>query len=328
VLVDAAAYAGGTRQPDVVSLDGAWRWHEREGLPADAFVWLGLRMPTEEEIGIAQKMFDLHELAVEDALGAHVRPKLEVYDDDLFMVVRTARYDDALGRLQLGEISIFVGQNFVVSVRHGQASPLSGVRAEVEARPDLLREGPSAVVHAVIDRVVTDYGPVIDALEARVRDLEREVFSQSRHQPTQGIYETIRQVLDLTAAIEPLRVPLGQLTGPTCKAWVSPDIAPFFRDVNDGLERAVERVRNLYNLLASILDANLTQVSVRQNEDMRKISAWIAIAAVPTMVAGIYGMNFEHMPELDQAWAYPVLLALLALVCFYMYRRFKSSGWL
>jgi magnesium transporter len=328
VLVDAAAYADGKRQPDPVTLDEAWRWHKRAGLPPDVFVWLGLRMPNEEEIGVAQKMFDLHELAVEDALGAHVRPKLEVYDDDLFMVVRTARFNDALDRLHLGEISIFVGRNFVVSVRHGEASPLSGVRADVEARPDLLREGPSAVVHAMVDRIVSDYEPVIDRLEERVRDLEREVFGQTRHQPTQRIYETTRQVLDLTAAIEPLTVPLAHLTSPMCQVWVSPDIAPFFRDVNDSLVRSIERLRNLYNLLASILDANLTQVSVRQNEDMRKISAWIAIAAVPTMVAGIYGMNFEHMPELDEAWAYPALLAVLALVCGYMYKRFKSSGWL
>jgi magnesium transporter len=328
VLVDAAAYADGKRQPDTVTLDEAWRWHERSDLPPDTFVWLGLRMPSEEEIGVAQKMFDLHELAVEDALGAHVRPKLELYDDDLFMVLRTARFNDALERVHLGEISIFVGPNFVVSVRHGQASPLSGVRADVEARPDLLREGPSAVVHSIVDRVVSDYEPVIDRLEERVRELEREVFSETRQQPTQRIYETIRQVLDLTAAIEPLTGPLTHLTGPMCRAWVSPDIAPFFRDVNDSLVRSVERARNLYNLLASILDANLTQVSVRQNEDMRKISAWVAIAAVPTMVAGIYGMNFEHMPELDEPWAYPALLLILVGVCFYMHRRFKQSGWL
>jgi magnesium transporter len=202
------------------------------------------------------------------------------------------------------------------------------VRSEVEGRPDLLAEGPSAVLHAIVDRIVTDYEPVLDQMEQNVRDLERDVFSESRAQPTRRTYEMIRQVLDFLSAMEPLGVPLDRLAGPSCRTWVAPEIAPFFRDVSDGLVRSVERARNLYNLLTSILDANLAQVSVRQNEDMRRISAWIAIAAVPTMVAGIYGMNFEHMPELKWVWAYPALLLGLVLVCGVMYKKFKDAHWL
>jgi magnesium transporter len=328
VLVDAAAYVDGRRLPGSLTLDDAWRFSEREDLPEGAFVWLGLRMPTESELGTAQRMFDLHELAVEDALGAHVRPKLEFYDDLLFLVLRTARYNSPLEQLTLGEISVFVGEAFVVTVRHGQASPLTGVRAEVERRPDLMSLGPSAVVHGILDRVVSDYEPVLDELENNVREVERDVFSETRQQPTRRIYEMIREVLDLLAAIEPLLGPLDRLQGPACSSWVDEDIAPFFRDVSDSLLRSVERARNLYNLLTSILDANLTQVSVRQNEDMRRISAWVAIAAVPTMVAGIYGMNFDHMPELHSSWGYPVVLALLAVACFVMWKRFRDADWL
>ena len=325
--MDGAAYQDGRRVPGQLTLDEAWRWHERDDLPGEAFVWVGLHMPSPNEIATAQKMFDLHELAVEDALGDHVRPKLEIYDDTLFMVLRTARYFRPRSELNLGEISVFVGEDFVVSVRHGQASPLSGVREEAERRPDLLALGPSAVLHAIADRVVSDYEPVIDTLELRERELERDVFSDSRGQPTREIYELIRQVLDLLSAIEPLSAPLFRLaTG--CERWVSPEIAPFFRDVSDALVRSVERARNLYNLLATVLEANQTQVSIRQNEDMRKITAWVAIAAVPTMIAGIYGMNFDHMPELNSTWGYPAVLTGMFVICYMMYRRFKQSDWL
>ena len=327
VIVDGAAYLDGQRVPGTLTLDDAWRWQERDDLPDEAFVWLGLHMPTPNEITTAQKMFDLHELAVEDALGDHVRPKLELYDDTLFVVLRTARYYRPRSELSLGEISVFLGEDFVVSVRHGQASPLSGVREEAERRPDLLKLGPSSVLHAIADRVVNDYEPVLDTLEQRERELERDVFSDSREQPTRQIYELIRQVLDLLSAIEPLTAPLFRLAG-SCDRWVSPDIAPFFRDVSDALVRSVERARNLYNLLTTVLEANQTQVSIRQNEDMRKITAWVAIAAVPTMIAGIYGMNFDHMPELRSVWGYPAVLLGMFMLCYYMYRRFKQSEWL
>jgi magnesium transporter len=272
----------------------------------DEFVWFGLRMPTESEMAAAQHAFGLHELAVEDALSVHERPKLEFYGDTLFLVLRTERYLHSTNEVESGEICVFIGPRFLLSVRHGQASDLARVRAEVDGHH-----------HDVLEDLTRD-----------VRAAEHEVFSDSRYQPTKRIYLLIREVLDFLVAISALTGPLNQLAGPVCEPWIAPDVAPFFRDVRDDLLRVVEEVRTLETLLMSALDANQTQVSIRQNEDMRKISAWVAIAAVPTLVAGIYGMNFKNMPELDNDYGYFVVIGLLITTCVVLYRKFKSSGWL
>ncbi len=323
VIVDCALYEDGQRAAESPSLAQI-----RDAcLQPGAFVWLGLHEPTEAEFADAKRAFGLHELAVEDAIHAHQRPKLEIYDESLFLVLKTARYLDAEESVEFGEILIFLGEGFIVVVRHGEASALGGVRLAVESRPDLLRCGPGAVLHAVVDRVVDDYIPVIAGLERDIREVELEVFSEQAENPVERIYKLKRQVLELQRAALPLEEGLDSLHDRKFDL-VHEDIREYFRDVHDHLLRVLESVGTFSDLLTSILSANLTRVSVRQNEDMRKISAWVAIAAVPTMVAGIYGMNFEHMPELESTAGYPVVLGLMAGACALMYRAFRRSGWL
>ena len=242
-------------------------------------------------------------------------------------MLRTAHYRKALSSVHLGEIAVLCGEHFIITVRHGHASPLDGVRAELDGDPERLAGGPGVVLHAIIDRVVDDYRPVLHALDRDVSEVEKEVFSDSRHNPARRIYTLLRETLSFEEAVEPLHEPVSRLARGRAP-WVSDELQPFFQDVVDHLERVNGRAARIRSLLTSALDANLTQVSVRQNEDMRKISAWVAIAAVPTMVAGIYGMNFEHMPELGSPWGYPFALGLMAVVCGLLYRSFRNSDWL
>jgi magnesium transporter len=323
VIVDSALYVDGQRTEGRLALDDV----PAACLRAGAFVWLGLYEPTNEEFDAVRRAFGLHELAVEDAVKAHQRPKLEIYDDSLFLVLKTARYLDADERVEFGEILLFVGESFVVHVRHGEATALSSVRQAVEARDDLLRCGPGAVLHAIVDHVVDDYGPVIAGLENDIGEVELEVFSDRGHNPVQRIYMLKREVLELQQAASPLEEALDALHQRKFDV-IHEDIREYFRDVHDHVLKVVERTGTFSDLLTSILSANLTSVTVRQNEDMRKISAWVAIAAVPTMMAGIYGMNFEHMPELGWLVGYPLALATMATACFLLYRFFRRSGWL
>jgi magnesium transporter len=322
VIVDCAVYEDGVRRPGEIPLEQAYE-ASRDG----AFVWIGLYEPSEEEFESVQREFDLHELAVEDALKAHQRPKLERYGDTLFLVLKTARYLDETEEVEFGEILLFVGDGFVVSVRHGGASALSGMRKQLEGRPELLRCGTGAVLHGIVDRVVDDYQPVVRGLENDIDEVEEEVFSESRHNPAERIYKLKREVLDFHRAAVPLVTPLSLLaTSPPSP--ISPDLREYFRDVHDHLQRVTEQVEAFRDLLNSILDVNLTHVGIRQNEDMRKISAWVAIAAVPTMLAGIYGMNFEHMPELTWTFGYPMVLSAMAAACVTLYVFFRRRGWL
>jgi magnesium transporter len=323
VIVDSALYVEGRRVEGRLALDEVPAACQRR----DSFIWLGLYEPTEEEFESVRAAFNLHELAVEDAVKAHQRPKLEVYDESLFLVLKTARYLDAEETVDFGEILVFVGESFVVHVRHGEATALSSVRRAVEGRPDLLRCGPGAVLHAIVDHVVDDYGPVIAGLEGDIGEVELEVFSERGHNPVQRIYMLKREVLELHQAAAPLAEALEALHSRKFEV-IHEDIREYFRDVHDHVLRVVERATTFSDLLTSTLSANLTRVSVRQNEDMRRISAWVAIAAVPTMVAGIYGMNFEHMPELGHVAGYPAVLAVMLVVCGLMYRFFRRSGWL
>ncbi|HEX6312119.1 MAG TPA: magnesium/cobalt transporter CorA [Acidimicrobiia bacterium] len=323
MIIDCAVYADGYREPGELRVEDAASACRRQG----AFVWIGLYEPTEEEFETVAGAFELHELAVEDAVIAHQRPKLELYDESIFIVLKTARYVDAIEAVELGEIQIFVGDGFVVHVRHGEASPLSGARRQAESRPDLLRHGPAAVAHAIVDRVVDDYAPVIAGIENDIREVEYQVFSESDANAVERIYKLKREVLELHEATEPLTEPLDRLVRHQFPL-IPDDLDEYFRDVHDHLLRIVERVTTARDLLTSVLEATLTRVSVRQNEDMRKISAWVAIAVVPTLVAGVYGMNFEHMPELGWAFGYPIALALMAAVCGCLYWRFRRSGWL
>jgi len=323
MIVDCAVYTDGRRRHGELKVHAAMEACRRP----DSFTWIGLYEPTEEEFDSIRREFELHDLAVEDAIHAHQRPKLEVYGDMIFIVLKTARYVDPEEVVRLGEILIFLGRDYIISVRHGEASELHGVRQRLEHDPDLLRHGPGAVLHAIMDRVVDDYGPAIAGLGEDIDQIENQVFSGERQNPAERIYKLKREVLELSRAAGPLVEPVDRLA-PGHYDMIHPEVRTYFRDVNDHLLRAHEQLESYRDLLNSVLSANLAQVTVRQNEDVRKISAIVAIVAVPTMIAGIYGMNFEHMPELGWTFGYPLVLGVMAAICFALYRYFKRVGWL
>jgi magnesium transporter len=323
MIIDCAVYEAGQRRPGTVALDQVLELGQKPG----SFVWIGLYEPSPEEFDTVVREFGLHELAVEDAIKAHQRPKLEIYGDSLFMVLKTARYLDAEEKVEFGEIMVFVGANFVVTVRHTPASALGDVRKQIESRPDLLQYGPGAALYAILDRVVDDYVPVINGVDTDIKEVEKQVFSSSGSNPAERIYLLKREVVEFHQVTAPLVDPLDRLIRRRYPA-VDAEFGEYFRDVEDHLLRVVDRVEGFRDLLTSVLDANLAQVAVRQNEDMRRISAWVAMAAVPTLIAGIYGMNFLHMPELRWRLGYPLALAVMAIVCAALYRSFRRNGWL
>jgi len=250
------------------------------------------------------------------------RPKVERYGDTLLVVLKTVRYTGKLRDVGTGEILLFVNRDFLVSVRHGEAA-LHDVRLDIEKRPDLLRFGSGAVLYAIVD----DYEPVVEAVESDIQEVEHEVFAPNRSNPAERIYTLEREVLDLHRAISPLSPAIDKLARGQHEI-IHPELRTYFRDIHDHLLRVSGRIDGFRDLLSSALQANLTQAAVRQNEDMRKISAWVAIAAVPTGVAAIYGMNFSFMPELEWRFGYPVVLGMIVLLCALLYWRFRRSGWL
>ncbi|MET9581477.1 magnesium/cobalt transporter CorA [Streptomyces sp. DT199] len=331
MIVDCAIYRDGQRTEGPEDLSDALG----EARTAGGFVWIGLHEPTEAEFDHVTREFGLHPLAVEDALKAHQRPKLEVYDDSLFVVLKPVAYEPQSDTVSSGEIMIFLGDSFVVTVRHGEGSPLKAVRHRLEHEPELLGKGPTAVLYAVADATVDHYLDVATELQTDLEGLEAEVFSPdgggSRNTASR-IYDFKRQVLEFRRATGPLAPPMSRLAGTAASGVAVPFVddraRPFFRDVSDHLTRVNDSVENLDRLVSDILSAHLAQMSVRQNDDMRKISAWAAMAAIPTMLAGIYGMNFEHMPELRWVWSYPVLIAVMAVLELMVFRLFKRRGWL
>jgi magnesium transporter len=330
VIVDCAIYREGRRAEGADDLSDAL---ERCRAGKRAFVWIGLHEPTEDEFDLVTKEFGLHPLAVEDALKAHQRPKLEVYEDSLFMVLKPVSYEPRSDTVTSGEVMVFVGDSFVVTVRHGEESPLTGIRQRLESDPETLRHGPTAVLHSIADATVDHYLEVSTELGTDLEELEAEVFSPhlggSRNTASR-IYAFKRQVQEFRRATVPLAVPLARLAGSGrgTVPFVDDEAQPFFRDVNDHLLRVNESVEALDRLVSDILSAHLAQMSVRQNDDMRKISAWAAMAAVPTMIAGIYGMNFDHIPELHWLWGYPAVIALMTVLEILLFRLFKRRGWL
>lgn len=330
MIVDCAIYRDGRRIEHPEHPSEYARALREARTREDAFLWLGLHEPTESEFASVTEAFGLHPLAVEDALSAHQRPKLEVYDDSLFLVLKPVSYDDGATAVTTGELMLFVGDSFVVTVRHGAANPLSAVRDRLEHDPEVLRHGPAAVMYAVGDAVVDHYLEVADDLHLDLEDLEGEVFAPpgpSGSGTAGRIYAFKRQVLEFRRATGPLGEPIGRLTGAGVP-FVPESARPFFRDVSDHLTRVNEHVEGLDRLLSDVLNAYLAQMGVRQNDDMRRISAWAAMFAIPTAIAGVYGMNFTHMPELRWAWAYPAVLALMLGVCLALFRFFKRRGWL
>jgi len=325
VIIDCAVYTDGKRRPGALPIDLALDAASEK----DSFVWIGLYEPTHDEFDKVCAEFGLHPLAVDDAVKAHQRPKVEVYGDSLFVVLKTARYVDETESVEFAELQVFVGANFVVSVRHGEASALAEVRKAVEDRPDLLRCGPASVLHAVVDKVVDDYEPVLLGLDNDMREIEEQVFSEEARDlnPAERIYKLKREVLDFLRHTRPLAESIARLVRGSVPHG-HPELSNYFRDVEDHLLRVVAQIEEYNVVLSDALSANQAQVSVRQNYDMRKISAWVAIGAVPTVIGAIYGMNFDHMPELRETWAYPIVLIVMALICVYLFRRFRRSGWL
>lgn len=324
VIVDCAVYTHGKRRPGELKVDDAL---EAARSAEDTFVWIGLHEPTHDEFDAVAAEFELHPLAVEDAVSAHQRSKLEHYGDCLFLVFKTARYDDAAEAIEFAEIQLFAGKGFVITVRHGQASALAPVRHELEDQPERLGLGPVAVVHAILDRVVDDYQPVLDGLDQDIREIEEQVFSPDRNNPAERIYKLKRQVLDLYRNVEPLIEPLERLQA-SRHAFGDVDLGPYFRDVYDHLQREVARIAIQRELLTEVLDVNLAHIGVQQNDDMRRISGWAAIALVPTMLAGLWGMNFRHMPELDKWWGYPLALSIMFGSAFLLFRYLRSRRWI
>ncbi len=324
MIVDCAVYTHGKRRPGELKVDDAL---EAARSAEDTFVWIGLHEPTHDEFDAVAAEFELHPLAVEDAVTAHQRSKLERYGDCLFLVFKTARYDDEAEAIEFAEIQLFAGKGFVITVRHGQASALAPVRRELEDQPERLALGPVAAVHAILDRVVDDYQPVLDGLDQDIREIEEQVFSPDRNNPAERIYKLKRQVLDLYRNVEPLIEPLERLQA-SRHAFGDVDLGPYFRDVYDHLQREVARIAIQRELLSEVLDVNLAHISVQQNDDMRRISGWAAIALVPTMLAGLWGMNFRHMPELDKWWGYPLALSVMFGSSFLLFRWLRSRHWI
>jgi len=319
VIVDCAHYRDGARQrAEPMDLYEAGTLCVEE----PGFVWLGTFEPTVAELDEIQDTFGLHELAVEDAQNFHLRPKIERFDDVLFAVVRTARYDERTEEVDFGEISLFLGQHFAVTVRQGIGSDLHPARLRLEQRPELLRVGPVAVLWAVLDQVVDDYAPVVHALETDIEEVELAVFSGGTA-PTERVYFLRREATDFYRAVHPLLGPLDGLERTSAE-----ELQPYFRDVGDHLRLINEEVAAQRDLLTTVLEANIAQIAVQQNEVVRKMSGWGAILLVPTVVAAIYGMNFRHMPELGWGAGYPLAIALMLALAGGLYAYFKRSGWL
>ncbi|MFE7131442.1 magnesium and cobalt transport protein CorA [Streptomyces sp. NPDC057638] len=335
-IVDCAVYRDGRRlESETTHSPREAMLRVREG---GGFAWIGLHEPTEEEFAGIAAEFGLHPLAVEDAVHAHQRPKLERYDDTLFTVFKTVHYVEHAELtatsevVETGEVMCFTGRDFVITVRHGGKGSLRALRHGLQKDAELLAKGPSAVLHAIADHVVDGYIAVAAAVQDDIDEVEIDVFSAPAKGGKRGsdpgrIYQLKREVLEFKRAVTPLLRPM-QLLSERPMRLIDPDIQKYFRDVADHLARVQEEVLGFDELLNSILQANLAQATVAQNEDMRKITSWAAIIAVPTAVCGIYGMNFDYMPELGWKYGYPMVLTAIGVICFSIHRMLKRNGWL
>ncbi|MFI1972293.1 transporter [Streptomyces cinnamoneus] len=337
-VVHAAVYRDGHRVATPGSLADTYRLLRDQ---PDSMAWIGLHRPSEEELLSLADEFDLHQLAVEDALEAHQRPKLERYGDTLFVVLRAARYLDAPEEVDFGELHVFVGPDFVITVRHGAAPDLSAVRRRMEGNPELLALGPEAVLYAILDAVVDDYAPVVAGVQNDVDEIETEVFGGDPA-VSRRIYELAREMVEFQRATRPLTGMLHGLMAGFTKYGTDDELQSYLRDVADHVTHISERVDGIRSALTDILQVNATLVTQQQNAEMRalaeagfeqneeikKISSWAAILFAPTLVGTIYGMNFEAMPELKWAFGYPFAILLMAVVCVSLYFIFKKRDWL
>ncbi len=310
---------------DAATLGGLWAEAKRGG--EDSFVWLGLRDPSQAEVERAADLFGIDELQVEDAMSLNQRARVEIDDDRVLAVFKVLGYVEETSDVETGQIAVFVGPSYVLSVRQGSPGDLRNLRSQLERDADQLALGPMAVLHGILDVVVDGYQEVADELAVDIEQIEERVFSPERTDDAAIIYKLKRENLEMRRALDPLRPVADDLMRSDHIAM--PDgLRPYFRDLGDHLLRVGELSAQYDVLLGTILEASRSRQSVQQNDDMRKISAWVAIAAVPTMIAGIYGMNFDTMPELHQSWGYPAVLLLMLSACTLLFRAFKKSGWL
>lgn len=323
VLINSVLYREGRRvraDEDIASL---YADAQRDG----GFIWVGIKDPDEGEFSQIARVFGLHPLAAEDAIHAQQRPKIEDYGDQEFLVLKTLDYVEATSQVETGDLMFYIGPQFVLTVRHGEGANLGGVRNDIERDPAHLRLGPYSVVHSVLDRIIDLYQQISLELEHDVSDIESRVFSNERSSYSQELYFLKREVIEFRRAADPLRPITNQLARDK-QLGVPEEIRLFFRDIDDHLNRAADLVSSLDSLIASAIAVDMTQVQLQQNEDMRKISAWVALAAAPTAIAGIYGMNFDNMPELHAANGYYVVIGAMATICSVLYVKFKRSNWL
>jgi len=322
-LINSVAYADGRRIGEVAIADISDVLRE-----PGRFVWVGLHEPDAEMLAEIQQEFSLHDLAVEDAAHAHQRPKLERYGNSIFVVLRTVHIDQATGGIDYGETHIFMGANYVVSVRHGGSLPYGDVRTRCEATPDLLIKGPGFVLYALMDFIVDQYFPLVDWFEDKLGELEDDIFRQTlTRETTERIYQLKRDLLEVKRAVAPLVDICNRLVR-TDVTLIPDDARVYFRDVYDHTIRINEMIDTVRELLTTALEANLSLISVAQNEAMKRLAGWAAIVAVPTMIAGIYGMNFKFMPELEWPFGYPATMIVMVGACAFLYYKFKRSGWL
>ena len=325
VIVDQAKYVDGVRQPCGDLSDELAALRSASDRPD--FLWIGLKNPTDAEFELVREELDLHPLAVEDVLKGNQRAKIERYDGTTFVVLKTLRYVEETSDVETGEVMAFVGDRFLLTIRHGEAAALQGVRHRLEADPEMLALGPQGALHAVIDQVVDGYTAIDDELAKDLETIEEAVFAGDRSVHSQTVYNLKREVLEFKRAAVPLHKAISVHFSPA-STLADSEIRLLYRDVLDHLSQSIDHIESYERLLTDVLHAYLARVGVRQNEDMRKISAWVAIAAMPTMIAGIYGMNFEHMPELGWRFGYAFALAIMFTVCLLLYRAFRRSGWL
>lgn len=337
-LVDSAVYVDGDRVGRPVTLAETFTSLRETD---DAIGWIGLYRPDHHELASVAAEFDLHELAVEDAITAHQRPKLERYGDTLFVVLRAARYLDDVEEVEFGEVHLFVGRDFVITVRHSEAPDLSAVRRRLESNPDLLRLGPEAILYAILDRIVDGYAPVVAGLENDIDEIETEVF-QGDPTVSRRIYELSREVIEFQRATRPLAAVVAALTAGFEKYGTDEELQRYLRDVEDHLTVVIEQVDGFRQLLRDILTVNatlvaqqqneemkaLSAVSVDQNEEVKRISAWAAILFAPTLIGTVYGMNFDTMPELHWRYGYPFALVMMGLVSMVLYLVFRRRRWI
>ncbi|MBA3424725.1 MAG: magnesium/cobalt transporter CorA [Rubrobacter sp.] len=320
MIIDRAIYVEGQRKEAPDDLEDTYEACRRMG----GMAWIGLHEPSEEEFSTVAEEFELHPLAVEDAIEAHQRPKLERYGDITFVVLKPARYVDETETVEFGEIHVFSGPDFVITIRHGEASALDEVRVRLEDEPDLLKRGSTAVLYAIMDQVVDDYGPVVEGLENDIDEIETDVFG-GNPEVSRRIYQLSREVIQFQRAAKPLISGVESLLH---DERLGPELKRYLRDVQDHLLRVAEQIDGFRELLTNVLSVNLTLTGINQSDQTKKVSAWAAILFAPTLVGTVYGMNFDSMPELHWTLGYPFALALMLAISVILYLVFKNRSWL